>query len=151
VSSTSQGRPPLLFITPQTNIAVAPSLGVFSYRPDAPVELIGRTAPRSVTLRPPRVLTFKRCTQNLNSHLPRANGQARPDAPESKTGRAGHAQPARVKPRPDALLELTRHVTLGVRFESSKHPRMTGRVRSIMTGRATTFDRPRVLHIFSGE
>jgi hypothetical protein len=72
-----------------------------------------------------------------------------PDAPVTKTGRAGHAQPARVKPRPDALLELTRWVTPSVRLESSKHPRTTECVRSIVTERATASDRPHVFHSFS--
>jgi hypothetical protein len=67
----------------------------------------------------------------------------------TQTGRTGHAQPARVKPQPDALLELTERVTPDVRLESSKHPHMTGRVLSIVTRRATASDRPRVFRSFS--
>jgi hypothetical protein len=55
VLSYCQGRPPLLFITPWSNIAVTPSLGKFLHRPDASVELTGRAAPRPITHSHPRV------------------------------------------------------------------------------------------------
>jgi hypothetical protein len=42
-----------IFIAPRTNMVVTPSLGVFSDRPDAPVELTERAAMRPIALRRP--------------------------------------------------------------------------------------------------
>jgi hypothetical protein len=80
-----------------------------------------------------------------NGHL-HANGQEidqtrhlhRPDA------QVTHSACARKAPTGRAA-ELTERVTPDVRFESSKGPLMTGRVRSIMNGRTTASDRPRDL------
>jgi hypothetical protein len=82
--------------------------------------------------------TSQRSTQRPNGH--RAIGRA-----AQPTRRANRTALAPVKHQPNALLELTGRITPGIRFESSKHPLTTGRVRSIVTGRATVFDRPRVL------
>jgi hypothetical protein len=50
-------------------MAITPSLGEFSHRPDAPVELTGRTTTRPITLRRPRGLQDSTVTaQSSNGH-----------------------------------------------------------------------------------
>jgi hypothetical protein len=53
---TTQGQPPLLFIAPTNEYGRYLFTGRISHRPDAPVELTGRAAPRPIALRRPRGL-----------------------------------------------------------------------------------------------
>jgi hypothetical protein len=127
---TAQGWPPLLFIAPQTNIAVGPFTGRISGRPDVlhRVRLLTAIHVSPCVQRRPR---------DPNGHF-HANGQEidrtrhlhRPDA------QVTHSTCAREAPTGRAA-ELTGRVTPGVRFESSKGP--------LATGRATASDRPRDL------
>jgi hypothetical protein len=58
-----------LFIAPRTNMAVTPSLGDFSDRPDTPVELTGRATTRPIALCCPRGLPDSTATaRSSNGH-----------------------------------------------------------------------------------
>jgi hypothetical protein len=103
-----------------------------------PFELTGRAAPRPVALRRPRVLSDSTAATRSQRSTQRSNGQTQPDA------QVTHSACAREAPTGRAA-KLTGRVTLGVRFESSKGPLVTGRVQSIVTGCATASDRPREL------
>jgi hypothetical protein len=96
-----------LFIAPRTNMAVTPSLGNFSDRPDA-----------LHCVRSPCVVHVSLRVQHRTSDI---NGRLSVPMVKRVTGRS--AQP-------------TGRATPGVRFESSKGPLATGRVRSIVTGHA---------------
>jgi hypothetical protein len=93
---TAQGWPPLLFIAPRTNIAVTPSLGEFSQRPDAPVELTIRAAPCPIALCCPHVL-----------HI-----QPRPPNPPMVTARQRSNTMTGRAPRNDRTRQFQRPVTV---------------------------------------
>jgi hypothetical protein len=58
-----------LFIAPRTNMVVTPSLGEYSDRLDAPVELTGHATPRPIALRRPRGLLDSTATaRSSNGH-----------------------------------------------------------------------------------
>jgi hypothetical protein len=103
-----------LFIAPRTNMTITSSLGEFSDRPDAPVELTGRAAPRPIALCRPRVPPCSTLNVRSQRSTQRSNGQT--------------------SDRTLCSTDQTRYT--GVRFESSKGPLATGRVQSIVTGRA---------------
>jgi hypothetical protein len=99
-----------LFITPQTNMAVTPSLGDFSDRPDAPVELTGRAATRPIALRRPRGLSDSTATARSS------NGHCAPTVKrDDRTRRCAHHPRAqrhnwtRSTQRPDATVPASDH------------------------------------------
>jgi hypothetical protein len=111
VFRSARGRPPKpshhLFIAPRTNMAVTPSLDEFLDRPDV-LHHVRSPCAVHVSLR----------VQHRTSDL---NGRLSVSTVKRATGCA--AQP-------------TGRAIPGVRFESSKGPLATGRVRSIVTRRA---------------
>jgi hypothetical protein len=115
-----------LFIAPRTNMVVTPSLGEYSDRPDASVELTGHAAPRPIALRRPHGLLDSTMTaRSSNGHCaPTVKHDDRTHNFLDRTRRCAHHPHAqrhnrtRSTQRPDATVPA-----FGRGPESSHHDR----------------------------
>jgi hypothetical protein len=101
----SKGRPTSIYKDPKQIEPLYPFTGRFSGRPDVPIELTGRVAPRPIALRHPRVLLNSTATARSS------NATHRPDALHTTTGRAKLDQTRWSHNEPNALVKPEQRTT----------------------------------------